>query len=228
MKKSSKLVSTAAAVLATVCAVSAVCACTPEKHQDRRIEGSYTIAYDNEYVTTHPVVGSMYHTIGETTGDNTVEFKKDGSYKYSKHLTSATFSLDITFAYTGTYSDGTKENSYVLGKPTACEWSITPGMTAMQGWGDGVGHSFDQTDPDSYAAFQTFAKKEYKGGLNDAVYFAVDDETRAIDYFLSGTLSFNDTADLTDDKIFVEIEIDEGAGDSGNTFTYLVENRVKE
>lgn len=190
-----------------------LCACG-----DRKVSGTYKIEYDKEYVSTHMSEfeggAQSFLTMGEGVSFNELTLKEDGTYSYVKDLRMPAFSMALTITYEGSYVNGktayndTKDNSYILRKPTAAAWTLTPGMTCMAGWGDGVSHGV--------ADMAEFGAKEYTGTLADEVYLGIE-STAIIDYFLGATLLFKSTEDMADTDICIEVAID----DTAKTIVYL-------
>ena len=214
MNKTIKTVAVGA-VACLACAAIGLSACSG----GRKISGTYKVEYDQEYVSTH--MGEFeggaqsFLTMAKAYSANTVTFNEDGTYSYVKDLQGPELRLALTITYTGTYSDGsteyngTTENSYILNKPTAAEWTFNPGMTCIAGWGNGTVYSEDWAD---------HLEDEYSGDMNTQIWIGAPVEAHnIIDYFLGSTLLFNSTEGLSDDEIYVEVAVDAAAG----TLIYL-------
>ena len=211
----------ATVALSTVAAAGLAMGLAACEDTGRKISGTYTVEYSQEYVSTHvsEFVGGKesFLTVGQAVSSNTLVFNEDGTYTYTKEMTMAPFSFEFSVEFTGKYSDGTTayegstEYSYILNEPTSAEWSLTPGMTCIAGWGDGVIHSDD---------WQSQAGKSYTGGLGDAIQLGeagMTDPVAVIDFFPAETFVAVTTDGMTDSQLSVEVAID----DETKTIIYL-------
>ena len=208
MEKTKRLIALIVAISMVAVAVTVFAACG-----GRKIDGTFKIDYDKEYVSTNMAQfeggAAMFLTMAEAYSSNTLVMKEDGTYSYTKDLQGPALGLALTVTFTGEYEDGTTEhggtteNSYILNKPTGASWTFTPGMTVIAGWGNGTSYSEDYAE---------HMNDKYEGDLDTDIYVGAPATAfKAVDCFLGPTLLFASTEGMTDEELTVEVALADGA-----------------
>ena len=194
--------------VAILCAAVFTCAFGMTGCGGRRISGTYEKVYDSDFITKRYDMfdgGVMFFFAVVMTGGqevNSVEMRDDGTYVYTKLVTSTpdpeTAPMRIELVFEGNYSDGSSEDSYVLGKPKNATWS-SRGAAGI-GFNDG----------------------EDKG-MSDVLTTA---GATVMDYFCGEALLRDPVEGRADRDIWIEISLTDAEGEETGTLAYVDTNSV--